>query len=104
MTQSSTRRIQAQTEARENPLAVAERVARALAETAAARDERGGTPKAERDLLRESGLLSLAIPSELGGSGAPWPEIMKVVRRLAKVDGSVAHVFGFQHLLLATVR
>jgi alkylation response protein AidB-like acyl-CoA dehydrogenase len=88
----------------ETPLAIAERVANVLAETAVARDERGGTPKAERDLLRQSGLLTLAIPSELGGWGATWPEIFAVVRRLAKVDGSVAHVFGFQHLLLATLR
>jgi alkylation response protein AidB-like acyl-CoA dehydrogenase len=90
--------------ARETALEVAERVAKVLAETAVARDERGGTPKAERDLLRESGLLTLAIPTDLGGWGLAWPEIFAVVRRLAKVDGSVAHVFGFQHLLLATLR
>jgi alkylation response protein AidB-like acyl-CoA dehydrogenase len=85
-------------------LAIADRVANVLAETAVARDERGGTPKLERDLLRQSGLLSLAIPVELGGRGASWPEICEVVRRIARVDGSVAHVFGFQHLLLATLR
>lgn len=90
--------------AREQPLAAAERIARVLAETAIARDQRGGTPKAERDLLRDSGLLSLSIPSELGGWGASWPDTLAVVRRLAQVDGSVAHVFGFQHLILATLR
>jgi len=89
---------------RVDALELADRVATALAETAVARDALGGTPKRERDLLRESGLLSLAIPSELGGWGAAWPEILAVVRRLARVDGSVAHVFGFQHLLLATLR
>jgi len=85
-------------------LEIADRIARALAETAVARDERGGTPKLERDLLRESGLLKLLIPQDLGGAGASWSEISAVVRRLAQVDGSVAHVFGFQHLLLATLR
>lgn len=85
-------------------LEIADRVAEVLAETAVARDERGGTPKRERDLLRESGLLKLLIPHELGGFGASWSEINAVVRRLAQVDGSVAHVFGFQHLLLATLR
>jgi len=90
--------------ARVDALELAERIANALAETAVDRDMRGGTPKHERDLLRESGLLSLAIPSELGGWGAAWPEVFAVVRRLARVDGSVAHVFGFQHLLLATLR
>jgi alkylation response protein AidB-like acyl-CoA dehydrogenase len=88
----------------ESPLEVAERVAKALAETAVQRDQSGGTAKRERDLLRESGLLSLAIPRELGGWGAAWPEVFAVVRRIARVDGSVGHVFGFQHLLLATLR
>ena len=27
-----------------------------------------------------------------------------MVRQLARVDGSLAHLFGFHHLLLATVR
>jgi alkylation response protein AidB-like acyl-CoA dehydrogenase len=85
-------------------LAVAERLARGFAETAAARDRAGGTPKQERDLIRESGLLALSIPSELGGAGAPWRTVMRAVRVLASADPSIAHVFGFQHLLLATVR
>lgn len=85
-------------------LETSERIATELAKTAVARDERGGTPKAERALLRESGLLGLAIPRELGGLGADWPETFEVVRRFAQVDGSVAHVFGFKHLLLATLR
>jgi len=82
----------------------AERIAHELAKTAAQRDVLGGTPKAERDLLRASGLLSLIIPTELGGLGADWAETLEVVRRIARVDASVAHVFGFQHLLLATLR
>lgn len=90
--------------AREPALAIADRIANVFAETAAVRDQRGGTPKQERDLLRDSGLLSLAIPRELGGWGANWPEIFAVVRRIARADGSLAHVFGFHHLLLATVR
>jgi alkylation response protein AidB-like acyl-CoA dehydrogenase len=83
-------------------------VARSLAEqfaaTAVERDRRGGTPKRERDLLRQSGLLALSVPTELGGWGATWSEVMAVVRTFARVDGSVAHVFGFQHLMLATAR
>jgi alkylation response protein AidB-like acyl-CoA dehydrogenase len=83
-------------------------IARALAEdfakTAVERDRRGGTPKRERDLLRESGLLALSIPVELGGAGASWAEVMSVVRSFARVDSSLAHVFGFQHLMLATAR
>ena len=83
---------------------VAERVAAQLAATAIARDRAGGTAKAERDSLRASGLLRLSIPSEFGGVGAPWTETLRIVRRLARVDGSLAHLFGFHHLLVATVR
>ena len=85
-------------------LAIAESVARVFAETAVERDRGGGTPKQERDLLRESGLLSLSIPTELGGGGATWATAMRATRIIARADPSIAHVFGFQHLLLATVR
>ncbi len=58
-------RLDAQT-----PGQIAQRLAGGFAETAAERDVAGGTPKAERDALRQSGLLSLIIPSEYGGLGA----------------------------------
>jgi alkylation response protein AidB-like acyl-CoA dehydrogenase len=85
-------------------LRVAEALARDFAATAVERDRRGGTPKQERDALRSSGLLALVVPSRLGGLGADWATTMRAVRTIARADGSVAHVFGFQHLLLATVR
>ena len=85
-------------------LAVAQHIAEQFALSAAERDRRGGTPKAERDVLRRSGLLALAIPRQYGGWDASWAEVMAVVRTLARVDGSIAHVFGFQHLMLATAR
>jgi len=84
--------------------AVAERLAARFAVTAAERDAAGGTAKAERDALRESGLLSASIPRAYGGHGASWSEVMGLVRRFARVDPSLAHLFGFHHLLLATVR
>jgi alkylation response protein AidB-like acyl-CoA dehydrogenase len=79
-------------------------VARQLAETAVERDQRGGTAKAERDLLRASGLLRLSTPLEHGGAGAGWALVQEVVRALARADGSLAHLYGFHHLMLATVR
>ncbi len=87
-----------------DPLAIAESLARDFASTAVERDRAGGTPKRERDAVRASGLLALAIPKEFGGSGASWPTTLHVVRAVARADGSLGHVFGFQHLLLATVR
>ena len=77
---------------------------RALAGNAIERDRRGGTAKHERDLIRRSGLLALSIPADEGGWGASWAATLQAVRRLARVDGSLAHLFGFHHLLLATIR
>ena len=87
-----------------SPAQIAQDVAAELAKSAAARDAVGGTPKRERDLLRDSGLLTLVIPRALGGWGASWLETFDVVRSIARVDGSLGHVFGFQHLLLATLQ
>ena len=78
-------------------------VAAVLAETAAQRDRAGGTAWDERRLLRNSGLLTLSVPKEYGGREAAWPVILKAVRRLAEADSSIAHLFGFQHLQVATV-
>ncbi|NWB99960.1 acyl-CoA dehydrogenase family protein [Pseudomonas gingeri] len=86
------------------PLQTARQLAAEFALTAVERDERGGTPKAERDALRHSGLLALSIPTQYGGLGGSWSETLNVVREFAKVDSSIAHVFGFHHLMLATVR
>nr|BFE97959.1 hypothetical protein GCM10020185_84950 [Pseudomonas brassicacearum subsp. brassicacearum] len=86
------------------PLQTARRLAVEFAETAVERDEAGGTPKEQRDAIRQSGLLALSIPTQFGGLGASWSETLGVVREFAKVDSSIAHVFGFQHLMLATVR
>ncbi|MDR3400097.1 MAG: acyl-CoA dehydrogenase family protein [Pandoraea sp.] len=80
------------------------RVAEALKTSATQRDRDGGTAWRERDVLRESGLLKLAVPREFGGFDAGWPLILRTVRRLAVEDSSLAHLFGFQHLQVASVR
>ncbi|HEY0287604.1 MAG TPA: acyl-CoA dehydrogenase family protein [Pseudomonas sp.] len=87
-----------------SPLETARQLATEFALTAVERDHRGGTPIAERDALRQSGLLSLSIARQFGGQGATWRETFEVVRELARVDSSVAHVLGFHYLMLATVR
>jgi len=86
----------------DNPLATARRLASQLAATARERDAAGGTPRAERALIRDSGLLKLAIPTAWGGAGAPWQTVMQVVQIIAAADASLAQVYGFQHVLLAT--
>jgi len=80
-----------------------ELIAAALAATAVERDRRGGTAWAERQALRGSGLLKLAVPAAYGGPETPWPTIYRIIRRFAEVDSSLAHLFGFQHLQVASV-
>jgi len=87
-----------------DPDAVAHELSRQFSLTAVERDRHGGTPKHERDLVRASGLLALSIPKVFGGLGGTFAQVMRTVRRIANADSSLAHVFGFQHLLLATVR
>ena len=88
----------------QTPLQIARTLAAEFSRTAAERDQVGGTPKAERDALRRSGLLAMKIDPQYGGLGASWSDTLNIVREFAKVDSSMAHVFGFQHLMLATVR
>jgi alkylation response protein AidB-like acyl-CoA dehydrogenase len=61
-------------------------------------------PQGRARCLRDSGLLGLIIPREFGGLGESWASTLQIVRELARVDSSVAHVFAFQHLLLATAQ
>ncbi|MDI1347805.1 acyl-CoA dehydrogenase family protein [Aquabacterium sp.] len=82
---------------------VADRLTQHFATTAALRDAEGGCPKAQRDELRASGLLALSIPVELGGLGGSWRDVLDVVRQFARVDSSIAHLYAFHHLMLATV-
>ena len=92
------------TAARSGPLAIAADLAERLAATAVERDRAGGHPKHERELIRDSGLLTLSIPVEFGGQGADWATVMAAVRILAKADSALAHLFGFHHLQLAGVQ
>lgn len=67
----------------------------AFAQTASERDKRGGTAKVERDLLRKSGLLRLDTDN--------WTDILAITRQIAKVDSSLAHLFGYHFLCRASV-
>jgi len=82
---------------------VAQYLASQLALTAVERDKTGGHALAERELIRNSGLLALTIPTAWGGLGGDWPTFYRVLRELARVDASLAHVFAFHHLQVASV-
>ena len=81
---------------------IAQDLAAQFAKTAVARDKKGGNAKYERDLIRDSGLLKLLIPSEYGGLGGNWHDVFQVVRIFARVDSSLAHVFGYHFVNLVT--
>lgn len=74
-----------------------------LEKTAVTRDRLGGHAGHEKNLLRNAGLLKLAIPQKHGGNERSWPEIFRHVRALASVDSALAHVLAFHQLQVATV-
>jgi alkylation response protein AidB-like acyl-CoA dehydrogenase len=85
-----------------DPLIEAAALAETFRQAAAQRDADGSTPKAERDLMRASGLLNLSVPAEHGGMGADWPTVLRAVREISTADGSLGHLFGYHHLGVVT--
>src|SRR4051812_23302261 len=63
---------------------------RLLAPKAAARDVSGEFPVAELRALGKLGLLGIAVPEELGGSGAGHVAYALALAELARGDASVA--------------
>ena len=96
--------MNASTQLTQTPIEIAQQLAAEFAKTSAERDKTGGNPKAQRDLIRQSGLLGLSISKQYGGQGADWHTIFKTIQTIAQVDSSLAHVYGFHHLLIATVQ
>ncbi|RRR87028.1 acyl-CoA dehydrogenase family protein [Streptomyces sp. RP5T] len=79
-------------------IARAAEVAAVLASDAAARDKAAATPYAEIRLLKESGLVTLLGPAEHGGAGQDWTTAYRVVREVAKADGSIGQLLGYHYL------
>ncbi|KAJ5175470.1 uncharacterized protein N7482_001347 [Penicillium canariense] len=82
-------------------LARAREVAEVLAQDAAQRDQENKSPRAEVALLKHSGLLKLLAPKKYGGGEQPWSVGYKVIREVAKADGSIGMLLGY-HLLWST--
>ena len=68
-----------------------------LAEDAIERDRANQIPHEEIQLLRDSGLLTLLGPAEYGGGGQTWSLAYKVVREIARADGSIAQLLGYHY-------
>ncbi|NUW02778.1 acyl-CoA dehydrogenase family protein [Streptomyces sp. CAI 127] len=73
-------------------------VAAILATDAAARDQAGATPYTEIQLLKDSGLVTLLGPAEHGGGGQDWTTAYRVIREVAKADGSIGQLLGYHYL------
>lgn len=84
--------------------AVVRQLAAELAATAPQRDRQGGHAAAQRQRIRDSGLLGLTVPAEHGGPGANWSTFYRVLLTLAEADSALAHVWAFHHLQLASIR
>jgi alkylation response protein AidB-like acyl-CoA dehydrogenase len=76
-------------------------VAGILAQDAPQRDIDNLAPAAEVSLLKSAGLLKVLGPREYGGGGEPWETAYKVIREVAKGDGSIGMLLGY-HLLWST--
>ncbi|MBN3895524.1 MAG: acyl-CoA dehydrogenase family protein [Nostoc sp. NOS(2021)] len=79
-------------------IALAASLGKEFSKTAVERDAKGGSPTAELNRLRESGLLKLLIPEEYGGFGQTWITALKVVREIAKADGSLGQLLGYHYV------
>ncbi|KAF1022626.1 MAG: Dibenzothiophene desulfurization enzyme C [Paracidovorax wautersii] len=82
-----------------DPLAARARALRlTLHADAPARDQAGGRPVEAVQALKASGLNAAWIPTAYGGEGASWTSVLRAVREIARTDGSIAHLYGYQHL------
>lgn len=88
---------------REHWADVATEVAQTLARDVVQRDRENTPPHAQIDLLRDSGLTELLIPTSLGGRGGHWETAFEATRIIARVDASTAHLLGYHYLNQACI-
>lgn len=74
------------------------RVSAILAEDAAQREKENKSPVAEVSLLKSSGLTKVLGPQKYGGGEQGWNVAYKIIREIAKADGSIGMLLGY-HLL-----
>ncbi|KAI4099529.1 MAG: hypothetical protein L6R37_005956 [Teloschistes peruensis] len=76
----------------------AAQVAAILSKDVVSREKENRTPLAEVSLLKSAGLTKLLGPIKYGGGGQSWDVAYKVIREIAKGDGSLGMLLGY-HLL-----
>ena len=83
--------------------AVAEQVGVAIAKDALERDKDSLRPFAALQLVRESGLANLLVPTAFGGHGGHWATAFLMTRIIARYDASVAQLLGYHYVNQACV-
>lgn len=76
----------------------AQEVSDILAADAVDRDRANESPHNEVALLKNSGLVTLLGPAEHGGGGQSWDTAYKVIRTIARGDGSIGQLLGYHYL------
>lgn len=79
----------------------AREVADILATDAPKRDIENRLPRGEIALLKAAGLTKVLGPKKYGGGGESWETGYKLIREVAKSDGSIGMLLGY-HLLWST--
>lgn len=77
-----------------------EEAATELADGIVRREREGAAPHDAFAALRSRGLIGLTVPAELGGEGASLADAAAAARRLARVDGGLAHAVGYHWVWL----
>lgn len=90
-----------QTPARIDWFARADRIAEAIAASAALHDADDSFVADAYDRLKAEGFFKALVPAELGGGGADVAEICRVIRRLGAACGSTALAFSMHSHLVA---
>jgi len=78
-------------------------LAKGFAERAAHHDSTREFPSENFDDLRQSGLLSLMVPKDMGGLGVDFLTYTKAIEQLAKGDGSTALAFNMHNITAGTL-
>lgn len=94
----------ARPETAEEWLARAEEVSDILAVDALERDRANVAPHAEVKLLKDAGLVTVLGPKAHGGAELPWHVVNKIVRTIARGDGSIGQLLGYHYVWAWAVR
>lgn len=84
-------------------IAAAYAVADRLRPIAQDKAREGDLPREQLDILFESGVPAIAVPTDLGGIGASIRTIVETVRIISHADGSIGQVLQLHNVMIAGV-